>query len=310
MGASRPPHPICYRLKPDHGEMIKPAETIDIVGVEGLTLRDKLIWNDLIANAFGPEMREFDRDFKIDLTPLRANHNANDRVEDSIERLMKTIARCKMPNGSVTRFQLLGGNNMGDPTRPRGELTYSFDKRLIEVLRDSISFGKLELSVMAAFSSKYALSLYEHLSRRVNLKHKWMQEYTVEEFRDVLGVGKGQLKAFGNLKQRAIKPALEEVNHWAPFRITLTYKKTGQRVTGITMAWTWKDQAGRAKVREELQRPKVGRKARMQGIKETVVVLEPDRIKLADGELPFEDQIADLEDEESVLQAAELTPRD
>ena len=261
-------------VKADHGQMIKPAETIDIVGVEGLTLQDKRIWNAMIANAFGPQMREFDRDYKIDLTPLRASHNGNERIEDSIERLMKTIARCHMPNGSVTRFALLGGNNMGDPMRPRGELTYSFDRRLIEVLRDSISFGKLELSVMAAFSSKYALALYEHVSRRVNLKHQWMQEYSVDEFRDILGVGKGQLKAFGNLKQRAILPALEEVNYWAPFRVSLSFKKTGQRVTSLVMNWTLKDREGRIKARTELEKSKAGRKARMKSIEETIVVLQ------------------------------------
>ena len=233
-------------VRPDPGHMIKPAETIDILDVERLTLQDKRIWNALIANAFGPEMREIDRDFTIDLTPLRANHNGNERVDESIERLMKTIARCRMPDGSVTRFALLGGNNMGDPTRPRGELTYSFDRRLIEVLRDSVSFGKLDLLVMAALSSKYALALYEHISRRINLKNVFMQDYTVDELRNILGVGKGQLKAFGNLKQRALVPALKEVNFWAPFRVKIAYKKTGQKVSAVTLQWYYKDKDGRA----------------------------------------------------------------
>lgn len=201
-------------LKPTQGEMIKPAETIDIIGVEGLTLQDQRIWNALLEKAHGPEMRDTDREFTIDLSPLRSSHNSNERVEDSIERLMKTIAVCRMPNGSTSRFQLLGGNNMGDPNRPRGIMTYRFDKALIEVLSESISFGKLDMPVMAAFSSKYALALYEHVSRRKNLKHKWNHEYTVDEFRDVMRVGKSQLKSFGNFKMRAIIPALEEVNQW------------------------------------------------------------------------------------------------
>lgn len=276
-------------VKPDLGQMIKPAETIDIVGIDGLTLHDKRVWNALIANAFGPAMREYDRDFKIDLTPLRASHNGNERVEDTIERLMKTVARCRLPNGSVTRFQLLGGNNMGDPLRPRGELTYSFDKRLIEVLRDSISFGKLELSVMAAFSSKYALALYEHVSRRINLKHVWNNEYTIDEFRDLLGVGKGQLKAFGNLKQRAIVPAIEEVNYWAGFRITIAFKKTGQRVTGLVMSWYPKDREGRLKAREELEKSKTGRKARMKNIQETIVILNANTVVNEKGQDLFDD---------------------
>lgn len=277
----KPDHRRNFRtldLKPQEGQMIKPAETIDIVDVEGLTLQDRRVWNELIANAFGPKMGEDERDFTIDLAPLRANHNSNERLDESIERLMKTIARCRMPNGSVTRFQLLGGNNMGDASRPRGVMTYSFDKRLVEVLRDSVTFGKLELSVMAAFSSKYALAIYEHLSRRVNQKHVWQEEYTLEEFRAVLGVAEGQLKAFGNLKQRAIKPALEEVNYWAPFTVTISYKKRGQRVVGILLAWHYKDRENRARVQAELEKSRHGRKARMGGLTETVVILQADAI--------------------------------
>jgi len=175
-------------LRPDTGEMIKPSETIDVVFGEGLSLNDRRCWNALISNAFGPDMRDEERDFRIDLSKLRSNHNSNERVEDTVEKLMRTIARCKMPDGSITRFQLLGGNNMGDPTRPRGELTYSFDKRLIEAVKDSISFGKLEIAVMAAFSSKYALALYEHVARRINLRNRFSEDYTVEQLREILDV--------------------------------------------------------------------------------------------------------------------------
>lgn len=267
-------------LKPDHGEMLKPAETIDIAFADGLSLSDRRSWNALIANAFGPNMREEDHDFRIDLGSLRLSHNSNDRVEDTIERLMTTIARCKMPNGSITRFQLLGGNNMGDPTRPRGELTYSFDKKLVAAVKDSVSFGKLEIAVMAAFNSKYALALYEHASRRVHLKRIWDESYTVEEFRQILDVQPSQLKAFGNFKQRAIVPALKEVNLWAPFNLTIGYKKTGQRVTEIKLSWMWKDRQGRADTQAELAKSRVGRKARTSDVKETIVVLQTDNIVL------------------------------
>ena len=38
-------------LKPNHGEMIKASEAIDIVGVDKLTLQDQRIWNFLLENA-------------------------------------------------------------------------------------------------------------------------------------------------------------------------------------------------------------------------------------------------------------------
>lgn len=265
-------------LKPESGEMIKPAEAIDIIGIDGLTLYDKQTWNKLLSNAHGPQLREEDKDFKIALSELTGSHNGNDRVDESIERLMKTIARLRMPNGSITRFQLLGGNNMGDPNRPRGELTYRFDKDLVKVLRDSTMFGKLEIYVMAAFSSKYALALYEHMSRKVNLRNKWSHIYSIEEFREILEVRENQYKAFGSLKQRCIEPALKEVNSWAAFDLEIKYKKTGQKVTKVEISWFYKDREDRAKIKEELTKSRIGRKERMEGIKETVSIVENDNL--------------------------------
>ena len=58
------------------------------------------------------------------------------------------------------------------PTRPAGVLTYSFDKRLIEVLKDSTIWGKIALPVLMAFTSKYAVSLYENLAQFSNLSQE------------------------------------------------------------------------------------------------------------------------------------------
>ena len=96
----------------------------------------------------------------------------------------------------------------------------------------------------------------------------------------------GQLKAFGNFKQRALAPALKEVNLWAPFRLTIAYKKTGQRVTEIALSWCWKDKQGRKAAQAELEKSKIGRKARMEGVKETIVLLETGAIEELGAQLP------------------------
>ena len=43
-------------LVPGDGEMLKPAELIDIDGATGLTLHARRLYNQLIAKAFGPDM--------------------------------------------------------------------------------------------------------------------------------------------------------------------------------------------------------------------------------------------------------------
>lgn len=271
-------------ITPEHGEMIKAVETVDVVGTEPLTLHDKRVWNALLANAHGPSMGVEGTEFRISLSALRDTHQGNDRVTESIERLMKTVVRYRTGD-VVKRFQLLGGNDMGNSDREHGYLTYRFDKSLIELLENSTMFAKLRLEVVAAFSSKYALALYEHIARRVRLKYKFIQDYTVTEIREILGVPDGKLNSFGSLKQKAIDPALNEINALAEFNAYMASKRTGKKITHVTMSWHWKNPEDRDAAFAELQRPKAGRRDRIKGTAEGVIEPEPLELPLITPEL-------------------------
>jgi hypothetical protein len=78
-------------------------------------------------------------------------------------------------------------------------------------LKESKQFARLQKSVMFAYTSKYALALYEVVQKRGNLKHKWNEEFSVERFRQLLNVEKGKYQEFKNLNLRVIGPAVLEV---------------------------------------------------------------------------------------------------
>lgn len=252
-------------LTPAPGEMLKPAELIDIDGATGLTLAARRLYNQLIGHAFGPEMGKEGQEWTIRISELRGTHRGNERLEDSIVALMKTIVTVRLTNGSTRRVALLGGNDMGDPERAHGSLTYSFDKRLVPLLRESSVFGKLELAVMHAFTTKYGLALYEALARRVRLTSKFYEDFELAAFREILGVPPEKLKTFSNLKLRAITPAVDEINAIASFGCKVEPLKNGRKVTQIRVYW-WRKEIDELKdAYAELQRPKVGRKARISG---------------------------------------------
>jgi hypothetical protein len=257
-------------LKPGHGEIIKPAELIDIDGASGLSLSARRLYNLLIAHAFGPEMGREGSEWTIELSVLRGSHDSNDRLEDSIVALMKTIVTVRLTNGQTRRVALLGGNDMGDPGRRRGTLTYSFDKRLVPLLRESSVFGKLELEVMRAFSTKYALALYEALSRRVRLSSVFSEVFPLPAFRELLGVPEGKLETYSNLKLKAIEPAVTEVNALASFGCQVEPMKTGRKVTAVRLGWWRKSVDELKEAYSELNRSRVGRKARVRKTAETV----------------------------------------
>jgi NDP-sugar pyrophosphorylase family protein len=87
-------HPKPFKTldaRPDHGSMIKPAELIDVIEISPLTLTDRRIYNTLIANAWDTIDQPVSH--SIAKRDLRGTRDANDRVGESIERLMASIAR-------------------------------------------------------------------------------------------------------------------------------------------------------------------------------------------------------------------------
>jgi hypothetical protein len=253
-------------VKPYQGEMIKAGEIIEIVGHHSLGLSARRTANLLIHNAHGPDLGVLGKEFEIDVAELRGTHCANDDLEQDIEALMKTIVKVKKPDGSVTRFQLLGGNNLADKDRPRGRFKYRFDPEMIELIRESGQFAKLDLLVFWSMRSKYAMSLYELIAKRFNLTGVNRQRWLVEKFRELIGVPNDKYPRFGELNKHVLKPTVDEINFLVPqFSIKLDFEKRNRKVAFVTLTWWRKSIDEYDRARRELDRPKVGRKARQKG---------------------------------------------
>jgi len=268
-------------IKPRREQAIKPAELIAISGHQTLSLHDRraitILWHNAHFQGIEPG-----RDYTIEINDLKPdNHKGYEMVEQSIEALMKTLLIIKLPDKRVRRVQFLGGNDLDDPDRPAGVLTYSFDKRMVEMLQDSTIWGKIALPVLMAFSSKYAVSLYENVSQWVGLSRKYSQPFTLAEFRELLGVEEGKYQAFGALNKHVIKPAVMEINALAGFNIKIVPVKEGRRVASIHIGWWKKTAEEQQQAWEEVRRPKVGRKARINGAVEHVTEPYPSQNQLS-----------------------------
>lgn len=252
-------------LTPREDQANKPAELIQINGHESLTLNSRRSITILWHHAHQQGVEE-GKDYTIEIAELvAARHNGYEMVEEAVVQLMTTLLTVKHPDGSTSRTQFLGGNNMDSPKRPAGVLTYSFDKRLVAVLKDSTIWGKIDLPVLKALSSKFAVSLYESLAQLAGLEHKTAQTMSLEEFRKVLGVEDGKYEIFGDLNKYVLKPVVAEINALAPFNVMLMPIKTGRKVTHIYMNWWAKTLDERKEAWAEMQRPRIGRRERISG---------------------------------------------
>jgi hypothetical protein len=224
-------------LKPRRDQAVKPAELIQITGHQSLTLNARRSITILWHHAHLQGIAE-GKDYVIEIDDLKPDdHKGYEMVEEAIISLMQTILTVRLPDGKTRRVQFLGGNDLDDPDRPSGVLSYSFDKRLVEILKDSAIWGKIALPVLMAFSSKYSVSLYENVAQWSGLTRKTFQELTLDEFRGLLGVEKGKYAAFGALNKHIIKHVVLELNALAPFSVTILPVKTGKKVTHIRVGW-------------------------------------------------------------------------
>ena len=262
--------------KPNGDEFAKARELIEIRGTSELSLQDRRVMNVLYANA-GPKLCD-DVDHFIAIAELRGSHKGGERVTDSIRRMMRTLVEVpttdRQGNPATKLVQILSDTTVTDNEKnPHGQVKYSFSRGMREIIKDSTLWGRVKSAVVFAFTSKYALALYELITARINLKHKWQEEFSVKDLRELLGVPEGKLERIPNLLQRVIQPACLEVNGLADFGVAIEPIRKGGKVrglvTGFRVSWWRKDTVDLQAAYSELKQPKVGRRARLEGRVET-----------------------------------------
>jgi hypothetical protein len=275
---------VTYRTidqKPNGDDFAKARELIEIRGTSSLSLQDRRVMNVLYANA-GPELCD-DKEHVISLAELRGAHKGGERVKDSVRRLMQTVVEVPTKDRkgrSATKLvPILSDSTVSDDDEnPAGMVIYSFSRGMREIIRDSTLWGRVRNSVVFAFTSKYSLALYELISARINLKHMWQEEFSVEDLRALLGVPDGKLERIPNLLQKVINPAVLEVNGLADFGVKIDVIREGGKVrglvTGFRVSWWRKSEHELKSAYSELKRSKIGRIARLKGDVVAVVKLE------------------------------------
>lgn len=227
--------------------MLKASELIEIYGAEKLPLNARRIYNLLLHEAHGPEMLVPHHKFRIPLSELKYADEGKGRIRKHVLDLMSTfISFTHTDRNEDDLIPLLGYSTIGR-NEESGYLTFEFDPRLVAILSDSQIFAKLQLDVIRAMSSKYSLALYELVAKRVRLSFVHSEDFSLDQFRALIGVPAGKLDTYSNLLKFAITPAVEEVNRLADFHVAFEPIKVGRKVEGIRLAWSMKSLEERKK---------------------------------------------------------------
>jgi hypothetical protein len=266
-----PPSKTKYFVSGDPGDLStnptlpKAKEVVQIKEPTGaLTLHDRRLFNLLVAHAqrdlTAKASTEDEHEISIDTLNLTkdGHHNSYDRIQESVERLQRTLVQWNDGTG-WNSAQLLAPSRIH-----QGKLYWRFWRELVPYLAQPAQYARISLKVIYHLRSKYSVAFYENLmlyaKRRVK---RW--EVGLKDFREFLGVGKGEYEEFAQLKRRVIVPIIKEVSKFSPLNITWEERREKRAVAALVFHIAWKTDAEQdeAEVEQDVDLPLMARDHRI-----------------------------------------------
>lgn len=251
----------------------KAAELIEISGAHALEASDRAILNLLYQHAHDSgRLGDPAACWEMPITALRpSKHNGTDRIRDSLSRLLSVQVKVAYRDGKTGRdrvllthlfesFDIPADEGLGGPVR------FRVPSALVPVLAQSSRWGRIKAEIVCAMSSKYAIALYELVQLRGNMD-RCIEKFTLDRFRDLLGVPPSAYERGNDFIKRVIEPAVLEVNGLSEFAVKVDVDRAYSRapITGVSLVW-WQKNADEYRVTSaERQRSKLGRMARLKG---------------------------------------------
>jgi hypothetical protein len=256
----------------------KAGELIEITGAHALGATDRAILNILYQDAHDSgRLGDPDAEWELPMSALRSSrHESNDRVRDCLERLMRVVVQVPLPDARTGEPRIVLTplfeffDLSADETKVDATVRYGVPKKLRPILIRSNRWGRIKAEVVCAMTSKYAMALYELVQLRAGLD-RCVEQFSLDRFRDLLGVPPGKLTRGPDFERRVIGPAVLEVNGLSDMgvKVELTRVHSRSSISGVTLAWWRKEGDEFRAAYAERSRSKLGRMARLRGQVET-----------------------------------------
>jgi hypothetical protein len=266
----------------DETKTVLPAEVARGVHIQNPPSLRALKLMHLMIGTAGGRMAE-DVQHKIRLSDIRKidgmAHHDRESLKPLFIELQTTVISYDEPDKERwTVGGLLDEAQIDYRHEVSGDLLVSwfFGRTFRRLAEESCHWAIIDRQTVFALSSKYSVLLFQHISSLVNLDHVQSKTFNMWEVRELLGVPEGKLKRWNDVNNFALKPAIAEINQTSRLTLTATPNKIGRTVASVTIAWEEKPQEAKRDAKRELDRPKVGRKARRDGIAETPALTFPE----------------------------------
>ena len=234
----------------------------------------------LMIRKAGPEAAE-DKTFTITKKELRGSHKGNERIQAVMDELLRVIVRIRTTSSRNGRPAVQSQSLLANCVEEISEdgmsvVEYAFSPNFRSVIKRSDYYARVNLAVTLSLQSRYSLTLYDMGCLVIN-RHNRVVKMEVDELRRRLGVPDGSFKNFAEFRRDVLTKSKAEIDQLADFIVEweeIRGSGRGRPVVAVKLTFSPKAPDEQEETAKELDRPKVGRKARRDGTVETVVAAQ------------------------------------
>lgn len=211
-------------------QLFKPNEMVSIFAELELNRTARHLFNYFLQHAQRKiKFENFQGDtFHINIKELNELANINPNTYDIVEKSLRCLMRpveirndphCYEAFVPVTRVKV---------NKKTGEYDFTLQRLVIDLLRQTDYFTKLELQEFNLFKSKFSLVILEFLKQYEKLKN--IPEVSIDELRRITDTTK-KYPNFSDFEKRVLKIAVSEINESTNYNVSyeLVTKYTSRR---------------------------------------------------------------------------------
>ena len=157
--------------------------------------------------------------------------NAYRDLKKSADRLFDREVTIKLGDNKTLRTRFVSGV-LFDPDE--AQITVTFAEDILPYLTElSVNFTKYRLHEVAELSSVHAIRLYELIVMWTN-QYQYSKELDLNEFKEIMGV-QNKYKQFGQLRERVVETAINEINEKTNYKVSVNYKKVKRSYVSLKL---------------------------------------------------------------------------
>ena len=215
-------------------EVIKASPAIQIESK--ITHLQRRAWNVLLANAYNELPNQ--EVHRVSVAELAKSLGFNSRDYDHLKETLEALVDC------TVKWNILGKDKkeewgvaslLAEARIKDGICTYAYPPYLRTRLYNPRIYTKLNLRLQNQFISRYALILWEVCFDYFDLSRNEGETpfISIETFRELMGLEKGEYPVFKELNRNVIKPAIKEINALTNFHIEVENKRFGRKIAEL-----------------------------------------------------------------------------